>query len=73
LVSPREKEWHVSMRSIDGINVNMIAKSMDGGGHLCASACNTKLSTAKIKENIVKEVNKQLKKYIPTNYNKLFE
>jgi len=33
LVSPREKEWHVSMRSIDGINVNMIAKSMDGGGH----------------------------------------
>lgn len=60
LVTPRRGKNHVSMRSVDGIDVSVIAESFGGGGHLCASACDTELSVEEIKEKILNLIKVQL-------------
>lgn len=73
LVSPRKSYWHVSMRCVDGLNVNVIAKSMGGGGHICASATNTRISITNMKTLIESEMTKQINNYTSPNHAKFFE
>ena len=54
-------EVKVSFRSKSGADVNKIAKTFGGGGHLHASACTIKGNLEEVKEKVLAEVEKQLK------------
>lgn len=65
LITPRNKAFHISMRSKQGIDVSIIAKKLGGGGHLCASACDTNLSLKTLKNQLLKEITPQIEAYKP--------
>ena len=65
LMTPRGKYTHVSMRSKDDIDVSILATSLGGGGHKCASACDTKINTKKLKNIIIKKMEEQINNYSP--------
>ena len=67
LVTPRDGINHISMRSVEGIDVSKIAESFGGGGHVCAAACNTSLSIKNIKKEIIAQMKKQIEKFNPIN------
>jgi len=52
LNTPRRGKNHISMRSVEGIDVSKIAESFGGGGHVCAAACDTDLNVEQIKTEI---------------------
>ncbi len=54
-------EVKVSFRSKSSADVNRIAKTFGGGGHLHASACTIKGDLEEVKEKVLAEVEKQLK------------
>ncbi|MBU4310643.1 bifunctional oligoribonuclease/PAP phosphatase NrnA [bacterium] len=56
-----EGEVKVSFRSKSSVDVNRIAKTFGGGGHLRASACTIKGDFKEVKEKVLAEVEKQLK------------
>ncbi|HEA47070.1 MAG TPA: bifunctional oligoribonuclease/PAP phosphatase NrnA [bacterium] len=53
-------EVKVSFRSKSSVNVNRIAKTFGGGGHLRASACTIKGDLDEAKKKVLAEVEKQL-------------
>ena len=55
-----EGEVKVSFRSKSSVDVNRIAKTFGGGGHLRASACTIKGDLKEVKEKVLTEVEKQL-------------
>jgi len=55
-------EVKISFRSKSSADVNSIAKTFGGGGHLRASACTMKRDLEDVKEKVLTEVEKQLKK-----------
>lgn len=65
LVSPRKDKLHISMRSVDGIDVSVIAESFGGGGHVCAAASDTNLNVLEIKNSILKQIKNQIRKLKP--------
>lgn len=69
LITPRKEKNHVSMRSVDGIDVSKIAESLGGGGHACAAACDTELSVDNIKTRILDELSSQMKNFKLNQYN----
>lgn len=68
LITPRKDKNHVSMRSVDGIDVSKLAESMGGGGHACAAACDTSVSVQEIKQSIVSAISKQLNSFTLEKY-----
>ncbi len=54
-------EVKVSFRSKSSADVNRIAKTFGGGGHLRASACTIKGDLEEVKEKVLAEVEKQLR------------
>lgn len=71
LVTPRNATKHISMRSIEGIDVSKIACILGGGGHACASATDSALNLTELKTFLKKEIKKQIDSYTPKE-NKLF-
>lgn len=55
-------EVKVSFRSKSSADVNNIAKTFGGGGHLRASACTIKGDMEEVKQKVLREVEKQLKR-----------
>lgn len=65
LVTPRDGIRRISMRSVDGIDVSKIAESFGGGGHVSAAASNTDLCVEQIKEQILNQIEQQIKNIKP--------
>jgi len=72
LITPRNGLKHISLRSVEGLNVNVIARMLNGGGHICASAGNVDFDVEKIKEIILQEAKKQFDSFVDKKIN-LFE
>lgn len=48
----------ISLRSRDGVDVNLIARVFDGGGHAAAAGCTIKASLEEAKRQVIDEVRK---------------
>lgn len=64
-ITPRNGKLHISMRSKQGVDVSIIAKKLGGGGHVCASACETDLKLKKAVEFLLAEIAPQTTSYVP--------
>jgi len=56
----RPRFHKISLRSKDEVNVNIIAKKFQGGGHTRAAGCRLEGTREEVIEKIVKEIEKQL-------------
>ena len=59
-IYPKQGQYYVSMRGRGGLDVSIIAKANNGGGHVGASAYLSKLSLSKIKRNLIKQFKTEL-------------
>lgn len=71
VVSPRKGKLHISMRCVDGMDVSHIAKMLGGGGHACASACDTTLTIEEATAILKTEIKKEIDNFTP-NTQQLF-
>ena len=55
------KQYRVSLRSRDEIDVNKVAKSFSGGGHIRAAGCSLEGSLEKVKHQLLTQIGDQLK------------
>ena len=65
VVSPRKCKLHISMRCVDGMDVSHIAKMLGGGGHACASACDTTMNMEEAISILKDEIKKEIDNYCP--------
>lgn len=65
VVSPRKGKTHISMRCVDGMDVSHIARMFGGGGHACASACDTAQSVEDAKIILQNEIKKEIDNHAP--------
>lgn len=72
LITPRNKQYHLSFRARGDIDVSIMAKKLGGGGHKPASACSVKKVTKQIIDEIVNDFSQQINS-TPKNTKKLFE
>lgn len=60
VASPRKNKLHISMRCVNGMDISHIARMFGGGGHACASACDTIQHLEEAKIILQNEIKKEI-------------